>query len=104
MPEKYRIIRNKAQCSKCGDIIESTFRHDFVNCKCGAIYVDGGHDYLRRLGNLEDIIELSEVENENVVSEPKEDVSETPVRRASRNAHVLRRLEKRKKSRRLHKE
>jgi hypothetical protein len=47
------ILCNKAQCRKCGDIIESKHRHDFVHCKCGAIFVDGGKD-------LEDIIELSE--------------------------------------------
>ena len=33
---------------KCGDIIESVHRHDFVECSCGSIFVDGGHDYLRR--------------------------------------------------------
>lgn len=55
-----KIIRNRAKCLKCGDIIESKYRHDFVNCKCGAIYVDGGHAYLRRVGDLEYIKELSE--------------------------------------------
>jgi len=58
-----KIIRNRAKCLKCGDIIESTHRHDFVSCKCGAIFVDGGLDYLRRGGKfLEDIEELSEEE------------------------------------------
>jgi len=47
-------------CRKCGDIIESKHVHDFVRCKCGAIAVDGGKDYLRRIGNLEDIEDLSE--------------------------------------------
>ena len=32
----------------CGDIIESTDRHNYVECKCGACAVDGEHDYLRR--------------------------------------------------------
>jgi len=59
------ILCNKAKCRKCGDIIESKHRHDFVNCKCGAIFVDGGKDYLRRGGkDLEDIIELSEEDGE----------------------------------------
>ena len=44
-----RIIRNSAKCLKCGDEIESTYRHDFKSCKCGAISVDGGKDYLRRV-------------------------------------------------------
>ncbi len=43
-----RIISNKVRCKKCGEIIESKNRHDFVTCKCGAVSVDGGHDYLKR--------------------------------------------------------
>ena len=58
-----KIIVNKIQCKKCGDIIESKTVHDFKFCKCGAIAVDGGHDYLRRAGNLEDYICLSVCEN-----------------------------------------
>jgi len=54
------ILKNKAQCNKCKDIIESTHVHDFRQCKCGAIFVDGGREYVRRGGELEDIIELSE--------------------------------------------
>ena len=54
------IIKNKAKCLKCGDIIESTYRHDFKWCKCGAIAVDGGKDYLKRSGEPKDCKELSE--------------------------------------------
>lgn len=57
-----KIICNKAQCKKCKDIIESKTEHDFKFCKCGAIAVDGGKDYIRRLGFPEDIIELSQYE------------------------------------------
>ena len=42
------IIRNAIRCNICGDEIESKHRHDYVECKCGACAVDGGHDYLRR--------------------------------------------------------
>ena len=56
------ILKNKAQCVKCEDIIESTYRHDFKSCKCGAIFVDGGREYLRRGGEFKDIIELSETD------------------------------------------
>jgi len=45
---------------KCGDIIESKDRHDFKFCSCGAVAVDGGKNYLKRLGNREDYEELSE--------------------------------------------
>lgn len=43
-----RIIRNSARCPTCEDEIESKHRHDFVSCSCGAVFVDGGKDYLRR--------------------------------------------------------
>lgn len=57
-----KIIHNKIKCKKCGDIIESISIHDFKWCSCGACAVDGGHDYLRRLGYKEDWEEMSEVE------------------------------------------
>ena len=61
------IIKNAIQCKLCGDIIESTDRHNYVECKCGACAVDGGHDYLRRSFKEKDCyIELSiteEIEN-----------------------------------------
>ncbi len=62
MSEKAKIIRNAAQCRRCLDEIESKYRHDWVSCKCGAIFVDGGKDYCRRGGNPEDFLDLTEVE------------------------------------------
>jgi ribosomal protein S27AE len=57
---KVSVVRNRAQCAKCGVVIESKHRHDWVACACGAIFVDGGHDYARRGGNPEDIIDMTE--------------------------------------------
>lgn len=57
-----RILANKIQCKKCNDIIESKNVHDFKWCTCKSIAVDGGLEYLRRVGNPEDIIELSKFE------------------------------------------
>ena len=57
-----KILVNKIRCRKCGDIIESKSVHDFKFCKCELVAVDGGHDYLRRLGELEDWEDLSEYE------------------------------------------
>ena len=54
-----RIRTNKIKCKKCGDIIESIDVHDFKWCSCGAVAVDGGREYLRRVGNKEDFEELS---------------------------------------------
>lgn len=59
----YVIIRNAIKCNKCGDIIESKSVHDFVFCKCGAVAVDGGHDYLRRSGTLGDWTDMSITKN-----------------------------------------
>lgn len=53
------IILNKAKCNKCDDEIISYHRHDYVTCKCGAIAVDGGTEYLKRTGELSDVTELS---------------------------------------------
>jgi len=57
---EYKITRNAIMCNKCGDIIESRHRHDFVWCKCKSVAVDGGRAYLRRVGNAGDWHELSE--------------------------------------------
>ena len=57
------IFKNMIQCKLCGDIIESKHRRDYVECRCGACAVDGGHDYLRRCFKENDcFIDLSETE------------------------------------------
>ena len=56
------IITNKVKSINCGDIIESKTINDFKRCSCGKIAIDGGHDYLKRIGSKEDYIELSEIE------------------------------------------
>lgn len=60
------IKRNSARCKNCGDEIISKHRHDFVTCSCfkneianKGIYIDGGNDYLRRGGCLENIQDTS---------------------------------------------
>lgn len=45
---------NKVKCLKCGDIIESKYRHDYVTCSCGYISIDGGDDYQRIIFKEED--------------------------------------------------
>jgi hypothetical protein len=44
---KQSILRNSAYCVLCETHIYSTYRHDFVSCGCGNIFVDGGYDYAR---------------------------------------------------------
>ncbi len=53
------ILSNQITCRKCGDTIYSAHVHDFVRCSCGAVAADGGMEYLRRVGNKQDIIEQS---------------------------------------------
>lgn len=62
------VLENKCQCRLCGDVIESKSRHSFVTCKCGAIFTDGGTEYIRRGGSLEDIIDLSKTYEEEFES------------------------------------
>ena len=73
------IIQNAVTCLSCGDYIFSMHRHDFVTCTCGSISVDGGQEYLRRVGAIDACVDMSwslpdDVYNEcaEVVEEAKE--------------------------------
>ena len=50
---------NKIQCRYCKDVIESKNLHEFKRCSCGKVAVDGGLEYMKRIGNKEDYIDLS---------------------------------------------
>lgn len=50
---------NAVECKKCGYYIRSKNKHDFVTCKCGSCSVDGGSHYLKRAGDLHQMIERS---------------------------------------------
>ena len=45
---------NAIKCKKCGDIIYSRSQHDFHWCSCESCAIDGGFDYYRIVGNVED--------------------------------------------------
>ena len=53
------IIRNRIKCLVCGDKIESKSVHDFKECSCGAVAVDGGHAYLKRTGTTYEDLSVS---------------------------------------------
>jgi|TARA_R110002126_G_scaffold12314_3_gene53651 hypothetical protein len=53
------IIQNQIRCLKCKDEPYSNSKNDLKECDCGAVAVDGGMDYLRRIGNPEDYREMS---------------------------------------------
>lgn len=50
----------KIRCLKCNEIIESKGEHDFKKCKCGSCFIDGGDNYTRIGGNLENIMLVNE--------------------------------------------
>lgn len=65
MTKKIKV--NKIRCKHCGDIIESTYTHDFKFCSCGKVSVDGGKSYLKRsffTSPSDDFEELTEYEEE----------------------------------------
>ena len=67
MRENMKVITNKIRCNLCGQEIESTYRHEYVQCGCGSCAVDGGLEYLRRCFKEKGCYtELSVVEYEGV--------------------------------------
>ena len=65
--ENRRIVRNRAGCLNCLQVIESKHCHDFVRCRCKKLAVDGGRDYLKRVGDIGNPLayeELSEFEDD----------------------------------------
>lgn len=46
---KKKLKRNRICCKHCSDIIESKRTNDFKLCKCGAVGIDGGLDYPKRI-------------------------------------------------------
>lgn len=60
-----RLRRNAARCRLCATVVETRHRHELQVCSCGAVGVDGGLDYLRRLGRAADREELNEWEEED---------------------------------------
>ena len=82
------IIFNKAKCLICRQVIRSTHRHEFKTCKCGSLSVDGGTDYLRRVGGPFE--ELSETE-----PEPNDEVMKSADRAIGQYRPLWERLAKR---------
>ncbi len=57
--KKMKIISNQVRCKKCGDTPYSSNRHDFRYCECKSIAVDGGNEYLKRVGDFRVMEEMS---------------------------------------------
>lgn len=79
-----RLTRNAARCLLCDTVVESKHRHDFVRCKCGNLFVDGGHDYLRRgiedtRGTYEELSERMEDSMSEDTTTPETETEATEV-------------------------
>ncbi len=53
-----KLVANKALCLHCDEVVESKHRHDYVMCSCRSIGVDGGTDYIRRIGDPSDYVDM----------------------------------------------
>lgn len=87
------ILSNQVHCLKCDDKPYSGSRHDFKFCECGNIAVDGGMDYLRRVGGLEEFTDLSicvSDEHYALLAEALEDPSKNTLGKICNIARVLR--------------
>ena len=52
-------VMSKVKCLGCGVTLESTYRHDFQQCKCSnETFVDGGNDYCRYGGKSTKLIQV----------------------------------------------
>jgi hypothetical protein len=58
-------------CPKCKDFIFSRAGHDFHQCSCGDVFIDGGFDYMR-YGGMEGLV-LKEIELDVTEKELYED-------------------------------
>jgi len=58
-----KLIYNAIKCNHCGEILVSYHRHDFKMCSCEKVGVDGGTEYLKRIGEQQDMTELSQYDN-----------------------------------------
>lgn len=65
--KRFKIIKNSIKCKVCGEVLESTYTHDFVECSCfkqskgsQGCACDGGLSYLRRVGTPGTWEDLSE--------------------------------------------
>tara|TARA_Y100000034_G_C6863267_1_gene393170 strand:- start:265 stop:597 length:333 start_codon:yes stop_codon:yes gene_type:complete len=54
-----KILSNQIECLHCGDKPFSSHRHDFRSCECGRTAVDGGMEYLRRVGAIQAYKDMS---------------------------------------------
>lgn len=52
-------LQSRILCKKCNYVLMSYSRHDYIKCKCGACFLDGGLDYVRIGGDLNAVTDMS---------------------------------------------
>ena len=60
--KKWR-VQEGIRCTKCGDVIYSRYVHDMHSCKCDAVYVDGGKEYLKVSGTTWEHAKIDLIDN-----------------------------------------
>lgn len=57
-----RILENKVRCRKCGVVLNSTTPDDVLYCRCGGVWISGGHEKTLRGGEIVFMEDLSKFE------------------------------------------
>lgn len=85
------IMKNRAKCKLCEDIIESLNDQDYQLCRCGEIFVDGGKQLLCGANDWSNFIRIDDAGNEIVPTiEETEEVSiETEISPIERREKLL---------------
>jgi len=61
------------ECKECGDTIYSRTHHDFRQCTCGNISVDGGLKYFKYNANPSSLFKVKKVQVDATINELYED-------------------------------
>jgi hypothetical protein len=64
-----KIMVNQVRCLRCGDEPFSRSVHNYKSCKCGTVSVDGGMQYLKRCGELNQMEDISITVTDKVFDE-----------------------------------
>lgn len=63
LPYVHTVLRNRAKCLACAEIIESTDDDEVIWCSCGNLGVSGGLDYIHRVQRAKGWQEMAEVKS-----------------------------------------
>lgn len=78
-PDDYVIVLNASGCRKCKTTAVSRYRHEYAECECGAIAVDGGLEYFRFVGDIDNAISLNITASPEVRNHIRMVTNESPI-------------------------